>query len=81
MERWLDGKATSEDCQDAFDGLSISNEMEPLDAIALADEIVSYLLNACVDVSEQSLRSDLACDLAWAIYTVLNNERKMTVLA
>ncbi|MDM9382507.1 hypothetical protein QUB80_17545 [Chlorogloeopsis sp. ULAP01] len=69
VERWLNGEATPEDSQDAFDDLSCDNDMEPLDAIALANEIVSYLLNACVDVSEQSLRSDLACDLAWAIYT------------
>ncbi|BAY07039.1 hypothetical protein [Calothrix sp. NIES-2098] len=67
ISQWLNGEATSEDCQDVFDELDCNDEIvefAPFNPIHLANEIVSYLLNACIDVSEHCSRSDLASDLA-----------------
>jgi hypothetical protein len=71
-EEWLSGKALDEDCQDGLDELDFSMEREELDMddpIHLAGEIVRYLLTACIDISQQSPKSDIAYDLSWGIYT------------
>jgi hypothetical protein len=72
IEEWLSGNGSDEDCQDGFDELDFSMEREELDMddpIHLADEIVRYLLTACLDISQQSPKGDIASDLSWAIYT------------
>lgn len=71
VERWLDGNATLENCQDGLDDLSSvleTEELSPNNPLNIANYAITHLLTAIVDISEGSSKSDLACNLAWTVY-------------
>ncbi|OCQ96107.1 hypothetical protein BCD64_11735 [Nostoc sp. MBR 210] len=71
VERWLNGEATLENCQDALDDLSTVLETEELslkEPLDIASHSIFHLLTAIVDISEGTSKSDVAYSLVWTIY-------------
>jgi hypothetical protein len=74
VERFLDGESTIEECENVLDDLTLEEGLmeDRFDPIEMANEAVSYLVNAAIATSEGCRKSELAYELSWAIYTIAN---------
>jgi len=55
VQQWIDGEATSDDLNDGFDNLSTdepANEIDEEYQVPLVEEMICYLLNACIGIDE-----------------------------